>query len=57
MIQMIDYIVTEYGMTKEQAYISSSVAVDLRIGQVVDVSNYVVTATLNLDGFDKHRHY
>ena len=54
---MIDYIVTEYGMTKEQAYISSSVAVDLRIGQVVDVSNYVVTAILNLDGFDKHRHY
>ena len=57
LIQMIDYIVTEHGMTKEQAYILSSVAVDLRIGQVVDVPNYVVTATLNLDVFDKYRHY
>ena len=46
---MIDYIVDEHGLTKEQAYVLSSVAVDLRIGQVVDVPNYVVTATLNLD--------
>ena len=46
---MIDYIVEEHGLTKEQAYVLSSVAVDLRIGQVVDVPNYVVTATMNLD--------
>ena len=57
LIQMIDYIVREHGLTKEQAYILSSVAVDLRIGQVVDVPNYVVSATLNLDVFDKFRHY
>ena len=57
LLQMIDYIVKEHGLTKEQAYILSSVAVDLRVGQVVDVPNYVVTATLNLGVFDKFRHY
>jgi len=57
LLQMIDYIVKEHGLTKEQAYVLSSVAVDLRIGQVVDVPNYVVTATLNLSVFDKFRHY
>ena len=31
----------------------ASVAVDLRVGQVVDVPNYVVTAVLNMDVFDK----
>ena len=48
---MIDYIVREHGMTKEQAYILASVAVDLRVGQVVDVPNYIVTAVLNMDVF------
>ena len=57
LLQMIDYIVKEHGLTKEQAYVLSSVAVDLRVGQVVDVPNYVVTATLNLGVFDKFRHY
>ena len=55
LIQMIDYIQAEHGMTREQAYILASVAVDLRVGQVVDVPNYVVTAVLNLDVFDKYR--
>ena len=57
LLQMIDYLVEEHGLTKEQAYVLSSVAVDLRVGQVVDVPNYVVTAVLNLDVFDKYRHY
>lgn len=57
LLQMIDYLVKEHGLTMEQAYILSSVAVDLRVGQVVDVPNYVVTATLNLGVFDKFRHY
>ncbi len=57
LLQMIDYIVDEHGLTKEQAYILCSVAADLRIGQVVDVPNYVVSATLSLDVFDKFRHY
>ena len=55
LLQMIDYIVREHGLTKEQAYILCSVAVDLRVGQVVDVPNYVITAVLNLDVFNKYR--
>ena len=48
---MLDHIVREYGLTREQAYILASVAVDLRVGQVVDVPNYVITAVLNKDVF------
>lgn len=53
LIKMIAYIQREHGLSAEQAYILASVAVDLRVGQVVDVPNYVVTAVLNLDVFDK----
>ena len=57
LLQMIDYLTDEHGLTRVQAYVLCSVAVDLRVGQVVDVPNYVVSATLNLDVFDKFRHY
>jgi formamidase len=53
LIKMIDHIVREHGLTPEQAYILSSVAVDLRVGQVVDVPNYVVTAVLNEGVFEE----
>ena len=53
LIKMIAYIQREYGLSAEQAYILASVAVDLRVGQVVDVPNYVVTAVLNEDVFIK----
>ena len=53
LIKMIAYIQREHGLDREQAYILASVAVDLRVGQVVDVPNYVVTAVLNLDVFDE----
>ena len=49
--RMLDYIEREHGLTREQAYILASVAVDLRVGQVVDVPNYVITAVLNEDVF------
>jgi len=48
---MIDYISEEYGYTKEQAYIIASVAVDLRIGQLVDQPNVGVTTILPVDIF------
>jgi formamidase len=51
LLQMIDHIVREYGLSREQAYILASVAVDLRVGQVVDVPNYIITAILNKDVF------
>jgi formamidase len=53
LIRMIAYLEREHGLTAEQAYILASVAVDLRVGQVVDVPNYVVTAVLNMDVFEE----
>jgi formamidase len=52
LLAMIDYIANTYGYSREQAYIIASVAVDLRIGQVVDVPNVGVSAVLPLDIFD-----
>jgi formamidase len=51
LLKMIAHIEREYGLTSEQAYVLASVAVDLRVGQVVDVPNYVITAVLNKDVF------
>jgi formamidase len=48
---MVDYIVTEYGYDRAQAYMIASVAVDMRIGQLVDIPNVGVTALLPLDIF------
>ena len=51
LLEMIDYIAETYGYSREQAYIIASVAVDLRIGQLVDQPNVGVTAILPLDIF------
>jgi formamidase len=48
---MIDHIVTTYGYSRNQAYVIASVAVDLRITQLVDAPNVGVTAILPLDIF------
>ena len=52
LLAMIEYISTTYGYTKLQAYVITSVAVDLRIGQLVDKPNVGVTAILPLDIFE-----
>jgi formamidase len=51
LIGMIDYMVREHGLTPEQAYVVASVAADLRISQVVDVPNFIVSAFLPLEIF------
>jgi formamidase len=51
LLNMIDYIVDAHGYTREQAYCLTSVAVNLRVSQVVDVPNLVVSAFLPLDIF------
>ncbi|MDJ0701579.1 MAG: acetamidase/formamidase family protein [Woeseiaceae bacterium] len=48
---MIDYIVSEYGYDRTEAYMIASIAVDMRIGQLVDIPNVGVTAVLPLDIF------
>ena len=51
LLEMIEYMVWRYGLTREQAYIVASVAVDLRIAQVVDAPNVGVSAILPVDIF------
>ena len=48
---MIDHLGHEYGYTRQQAYAVCSVAVDLKISQVVDLPNVIVSAFLPLDIF------
>ena len=48
---MIEYIMSEFGYDRTQAYMIASIAVDMRIGQLVDVPNVGVTAILPLDIF------
>ncbi|MFT5134870.1 MAG: formamidase, partial [Gammaproteobacteria bacterium] len=51
LLNMIEYLVTERGYTDQQAYAICSVAVDLKISEMVDVPNFVVSAFLPLDIF------
>ncbi|MBV8359762.1 MAG: acetamidase/formamidase family protein [Deltaproteobacteria bacterium] len=50
LLAMIDYL-QQRGFNRQQAYAICSVAVDLRVSEVVDVPNFVVTAFLPLDIF------
>ncbi|HSR53904.1 MAG TPA: acetamidase/formamidase family protein [Acidobacteriota bacterium] len=51
LLEMIDHISATHGLTREQAYLVCSVAVDLRIAQLVDAPNVGVTALLPTDIF------
>ena len=51
LLNMIDYLAAERGFTPQQAYAICSVAVDLKISEMVDVPNFVVSAFLPLDIF------
>ena len=50
LLQMIDHLQTR-GWSRQQAYAICSVAVDLRVSQVVDVAHFLVTAFLPEDIF------
>jgi acetamidase/formamidase len=43
---MIDHLVAERGLSREEAYIVCSVAADLRISEIVDTPNWIVSAFL-----------
>ncbi|MFI6318139.1 acetamidase/formamidase family protein [Nonomuraea sp. NPDC050556] len=51
LLSMIDHL-GERGWTRQQAYALCSVAVDLKVSQLVDVPNLLVSAFLPLDIFD-----
>lgn len=44
--QMVDHIHGERGLSREEAYILASVVVDLKINEIVDAPNWVVSAYL-----------
>ncbi|MBI4279363.1 MAG: acetamidase/formamidase family protein [Armatimonadetes bacterium] len=50
---MIDHMVHAYRMSREEAYVLSSVVVDLKITEVVDRPNWVVSAYLPLAIFQE----
>lgn len=52
LINMIDHLVDARSYSREQAYALTSVAVNLRVSQLVDVPNFIVSAFLPLDIFD-----
>jgi acetamidase/formamidase len=51
--KMIAYLVREHGLTREEAYILCSVAVDLKVSEVVDAPNWVVSAFVPLSIFHR----
>lgn len=52
LIEMLGYLVSERGLAREAAYVLMSVAVELRISELVDVPNALVSALLPLDVFE-----
>jgi formamidase len=52
LLNMIDHLMAEYGYSREQADVLTSVAVEQRISELVDVPNVVVLAFLPLDIFE-----
>jgi acetamidase/formamidase len=48
---MIDHLAGEYNMTREQAYCLCGAAVDLKISEIVDAPNWIVSAYLPLSIF------
>jgi acetamidase/formamidase len=48
---MLDYLEANYHLSRPDAYVLASVAVDLKISEVVDAPNWVVSAFLPLDIF------
>jgi acetamidase/formamidase len=41
---LIEHLVAERGLTREEAYVVASVAADLRISEIVDAPNWIVSA-------------
>jgi formamidase len=48
---MVEYLVSDHNLTRQQAYAICSICVDLKISQIVDAPNFLVSAVLPLDIF------
>jgi acetamidase/formamidase len=51
---MIDFLAYEHSMTREQAYCLCGAAVDLKISEIVDAPNWIVSAYLPMSIFRSH---
>jgi len=52
---MIEHLASEYNMTREQAYCLCGAAVDLKISEIVDAPNWIVSAYLPLSIFKQSK--
>ncbi len=52
LVEMIGWLGAEHGLSREAAYVLVSTAVDLRLSEIVDVPNPLVSAVVPLDIFD-----
>ncbi|MGI9659205.1 MAG: acetamidase/formamidase family protein [Gaiellaceae bacterium] len=52
-VEMIEWAGAEQGLSREAAYVLVSIAVDLRLSEIVDVPNPVVSAVVPLDIFEQ----
>ena len=52
LLELIDYLELMRGLSRDAAYVLCSVAADLRISEVVDAPNVLVSAMLPLDVFE-----
>ncbi len=43
---MVDHVNRTYGLSREDAYLLASLCVDLRISEIVDAGQYIVSALL-----------
>ncbi|MGN6169170.1 MAG: acetamidase/formamidase family protein [Solirubrobacteraceae bacterium] len=53
LLELIEWLVAERGLSREQAYVLASVAADLRVAEVVNIPNALVTCRLALDVFEQ----
>ena len=52
LIEMLDWLTQEHGLAREPAYVLMSAAVELRVSELVDAPNALVSAALPLDVFE-----
>ena len=52
LIEMLEWLEQEHGMAREPAYVLMSAAVELRISELVDTPNALVSAAMPLDVFE-----
>ena len=52
MLELLGWLTSEHGLGREAAYVLMSVAAELRISELVDAPNALVSAALPLDVFE-----